>query len=319
MNREFITRRLQSLAGFFFLLFLCEHLFTNSQATLLLGEDGKSFISTVNWIHSLPYFTVVELLFVALPLLVHVWWGFERLFMAKINSIPSNGNNPSLPYKRNIAFTWQRITSILLVVAIGLHVYYMRFVKEPTSIEYGVHNEYFVRLSVDPGLYTLAPRLNFLLFDKNMIERAQDSLSKEPKPAKERPLFERTDYDESRAEQVKKQEKRAFEAHLVDKMQQLNPTQNEVVAMCNSYGTAMLMMLRDAYKSIFLCSLYSLFVIIASFHACNGLWTFAITWGVTLSPRSQYLMRIVSNCLMGLLIFFGLACIWGVYWINLRF
>ncbi len=317
--REFIARRLQSIAGFFFLLFLCEHLFTNSQATLFLGDDGKGFIDAVNWIHSLPYLQVVELTFIALPLLVHVWFGIERIRMAKINSVPSDGTKTSLEYKRNIAFTWQRITSILLIVLIGLHVLYMRFLKEPKTVHYGVFSEHFVKVDIDPGLYSIAPRLNLMLFDATMIKRAEDVLKSQALPLLQEPLFERPSFNAALADAVKKDEHIDLERRFVAQMSKLNPAQDELVVMCDSFGTASLLMLRDTYKSIWMCGIYSLFVIIACFHGCNGLWTFAITWGVSLSARSQKLVRIASNALMALLIFFGLACVWGVYWINLRY
>jgi succinate dehydrogenase / fumarate reductase cytochrome b subunit len=261
LNREFIARRLQSLAGFVFLLFLCEHLFTNSQAALFVGDDGRGFIDAVNWIHSLPYLPVVELAFIASPILLHVWWGIERVRMAKFNSGSSDGAAPTLAYSRNIAFSWQRITSIILIVAILMHVIYMRFLHQPHEHSYGVFREFFVKVTDDPGLSSVASRL-----DVKLTKDGGDV----------------------------------------------------VLASANNVGTAFLLVLRDTYKSIVLCLLYSIFVVIASFHACNGLWTFAITWGVTLNEGSRRLVRIASNLLMGLLIFFGLACIWGVYWVNLR-
>ena len=306
-SREFIARRLHSLAGIAFLLFLCEHMFTNSQATLLLGDDGKGFVRMVNWIHSLPYLVVIELTFIALPLVVHTWWGIERLKLAKINSIPSDGRAVSLPYSRNIAFTWQLITSVLLIVAIGLHVYYMRFAKEPESEPYGILTQYFVKVSVDPGLYTLAPRLNLMLFDAALLDEAIPHLQGSDNSLPDL------------ASQVKQNEQLAFEKRTIEAMKALQPTQNEVVVLCDNFGTAVLLMLRDTFKSVWMCILYSLFVIMASFHGANGLWTFAITWGITLSERSRVLIRTATTFLMALLIFFGLACVWGVYWINLRF
>lgn len=294
MSREFIARRLHSLAGFFFLVFLCNHLFTNSQAALLFGDDGIGFIHAVNWIHSLPYLQVIELTFIGLPVAVHTWWGIERLHTAKINSTPSDGSKPSLPYKRNIAFTWQRITSVVLIVAIGLHIFYMRFYEKPESVQYGLHSEHFVRLQVDPGLQTIAPRLNIKLFDKSMIDQAEAELKRHPFSSK-------------------------YDAELVAQMKKLSPGPDQVVAMCDSFGVACLMMIRDTFKSVWVSILYSIFVILACFHACNGLWTFSITWGVTLSERSRVVIRVMTNLLMALLIFLGLACIWGVYWINLRY
>lgn len=319
MKREFLMRRLHSLAGIAFLLFLVEHLFTNSQATLFLGDDGKGFIDQVNWIHSLPYLQVIEFSFIGLPLALHVWFGIERIHMAKINSIPSDGTAPSLPLNRNIAFTWQRITSVLLIVGIGVHVYYMRFVKQPENVTYGVHNHFFVKLGVDSGLYTVAPRLDLMLFDKKMIDDAEAHLNEQSIQNPKGALFNAPFYNRQLADTVKEERSLELEKELFHTMKGLNPAKNQVVAHTTSFGTAILMMLRDTYKSVWMCVLYSFFVVIACFHACNGLWTFAITWGVTLSERSRVVVRLFSNLLMTLLIFFGMACIWGVYWINLRY
>ncbi len=297
------------------MLYLCEHLFTNSQATLFLGDDGKGFIEAVNWIHTLPYLQVIELAFIGLPLALHVWLGFERIWMARINSIPTDGSHVQLPYWKNIAYTWQRVTSILLIVAIGLHVYYMRFYKVPTEVSSGVFSEHLVKVSLDPGLYTLAPRLDFALFDRANIDKAAEDLRrKEPfiMPPPEQ-------YNKEYAEKVKADEKVLLQKNIVAKMQELKPGLGELVAMSDNFGTAVLLMLRETYKSVYLCILYSIFVLLAAFHGCNGLWTCAITWGVAASQRGQRIVRIFSNALMCLLIFLGLACIWGVYWINLRY
>src|SRR5262245_6985376 len=125
--REFITRRIQSFAGFCFLIFLCDHLFTNSQAALLFGDDGKYFIGSVNFIHSLPFLPGIELSVIALPAVVHTWWGIERLLSSRPNSLPSDGSTPSLDYPKNRAYTWQRITAVLLIFAICFHVAHMRY------------------------------------------------------------------------------------------------------------------------------------------------------------------------------------------------
>lgn len=288
---DFTARRLQSLAGFLFLLFLFEHLFTNSQATLFLGDDGKGFIDAVNFIHALPYLPVIEMALVGLPILAHVWWGISRLRMAKLNSAKSDGKTPSLAYSRNIAFTWQRITSVLLIVGILWHVAYMRFMKQPEEIHSGVYQEYLVKLTQDPGLYTVAPRLNVTLFSPQDLEKLQQVNLKHP-------FLEKKTLQEM-------------------KKQHLEP--NQVLALSDNVGASFLMVVRDTYKSIWVSCLYSLFVVIAAFHGCNGLWTFAITWGISLSEKSRQLVRLMSNVLMAILIFFGLVCIWGVYWINLRY
>lgn len=256
--RDFIFRRLHSLAGIFFLLFLCEHLFTNSQATLFIGDDGRDFIHSVNFIHSLPYLPLLEIIFVALPLFIHAWWGVYRMRTCRLNSFVTDGSSPDLStFPRNNAFTWQRITSVLLIIGIALHVFYMRFDKSPIENK----GKYSVEVSSDNGLPSVAARLDIAIEQNGQT----------------------------------------------------------VTASAKSIGAAFLLVLRDTYKSISMCLIYSLFVLLAIFHGCNGLWTFAITWGICLSERARAFTRCFSNALLVLLGFLGFVCIWGVYWVNLRY
>src|SRR6185295_17423877 len=105
-----------SLAGLSLVLFLFEHLLTNSQAAFFLSDQGAGFIRAVNFIQSLPYVHVVELTFIAFPIFVHGWLGIQYLFSAQLNSFPSDGTRPALPeLPRNQAYTWQRITAVVLV------------------------------------------------------------------------------------------------------------------------------------------------------------------------------------------------------------
>src|SRR4051812_29543012 len=110
--KAFIWRRVHSLAGLWFVLFLIEHLLTNSQAALFIGDNGSGFVEAVNFIKSLPYLPVIEIFLLGVPFLVHAIWGVKYLLTSKFNSFPADGSTPSLPqYPRNQAFTWQRITS----------------------------------------------------------------------------------------------------------------------------------------------------------------------------------------------------------------
>lgn len=99
---------------------------------------------------------------------------------------------------------------------------------------------------------------------------------------------------------------------------QLTKEGDRVIARAPTPGKAMLLMVRDTFKSPLMAFLYSIFVLAAAFHAFNGFWTSMITWGVLLSYRSQ--KAILPLCWLGvaLLAFLGLAAIWGSYWINLR-
>lgn len=259
--RDFWVRRLHSFTGFCLILFLIEHLLTNSQAALFIGDDGAGFIQAVNFLKSLPYLPVIEIVLLGFPILFHAWYGMVYLRQAKNNSLKSDGSTPSLPeLPRNQAFTWQRITALLLVVGIVAHVLWMRFLNDPVTL-HEVHQKFYqVNVTMDEGLIPLTERLNVLLEEG----------------------------------------------------------ENGLLAIADNPGTAILLVVRDTFKSLLLCLLYTFFVVAASFHAMNGLWTFCISWGVMLNERSRIFMRILSSVGMLLLSLLGLAAIWLTYWVNLR-
>lgn len=273
----FLWRKAHSFTGVWITLFLIEHLFVNSQAALLIGDQGYGFVHAVNAIRNLPYLQFIELLFLGVPFAIHGWWGIKYLQTSKINSIRSDGTKPSLPeYARNRAYTWQRITSWILLFGIILHVIHMRFVQYPAVEGAGLHKQYMVKLEEDPGLAGLAPKLDFTLYKQNYpIEWAED-IGKHPLK------------------------------------------QGEVVAVSKQFGVAELLMVRDTFKSPLMMVLYTIFVLAACYHGFNGLWTAMISWGVTMTHRSQ--QAFLSFCwgLMMLVAFLGLAAIWGTYWINLK-
>lgn len=93
---------------------------------------------------------------------------------------------------------------------------------------------------------------------------------------------------------------------------------NEVTAWARTPGKAMLLMVRETFKSPVMSLFYSIFVLAAAFHAFNGFWTSLITWGAVLSYRSQKAMLPICWVGVSLLAFLGLAAIWGSYWVNLR-
>lgn len=280
--QAFVWRRLHSLFGLWLVIFLIEHLFVNSQAALFIGEDGKGFISSANSLENLPYLQVAELLLLGVPIFVHTVWGIKYLLTAKYNSFGNDEKSPYLPeYSRNHAYTWQRITAWVLVIGIIAHVIHMRFVERPLSTELGSQSYYLVRVNQDSGLSTLAERLDVKIFDKNKIAQAEHDLFK--KGLKIPPLYA-----------------------------------GDVIAVANNFGTAELLMVRETFKKPIMLVLYTLFVFAACYHAFNGLWTFLIKWGVTLSQRSQRWMLKVAISLMILIGFLGLAAIWLTYWINLK-
>lgn len=258
---DFIWHRLHSLAGLWLTLYIIVHLLTNAQSALFIGDDGKGFIHDVNFIHTLPFLPIIEILILGVPILIHTIWGVRYLMTEKSNSFPSDGKTPHLAYGRNKAYTWQRITAWMLIVLLFGHIIHMRFLQYPEIEKVGKETLYTVQVQDDPGLYTLRDRIDFKI--------------------------------------------------LPDKP-------GEVKVQANNFGTSALFMLRDTFKSPLMMALYTILVLTACFHGFNGLWTFMITWGVTLSERSQHLWLRVCQGLMMLVAFLGLASIYGTYWINLR-
>jgi succinate dehydrogenase / fumarate reductase cytochrome b subunit len=287
ISSTFIWRRVHSLLGLWLVVFLLEHFTVNSQATLWIGDDGIGFIRLANFLESLPYLQVVETVLIGVPLALHGVWGIRRALQAKFNSGRSSGAAPSLKYGRNRAFTWQRLTSWILLFGIIAHVIQMRFIEYPKKVMGPKGEEYLTDVTVDDGLYTLAARLNVSLYTSSAIEEIKKSPTALPK--------------------------------WVEALESFNLSSRELVASSPSPGTAMLLTIRDTFKSPLVSILYTIFVLAAAFHACNGVWTCLITWGFILSYRSQKAMIPVSVMGIFLLAFLGLAAIWGSYWVNLRY
>lgn len=249
--------------GLWLVLYLFEHLLVNSQAVFLFENEGAGFVRMVNKIHALPYLRAIELLFLGVPFVIHGFWGVRFAWMSKLNSFPTDGSKPALPqFKRNRAYSWQRITSWILLVAILAHVVQMRFLQYPQEIEKGTQQVYLVKLPDDPGLPLAVSKLGA----------------------------------------------------------KINSSHNgKAIVEAPTAGAAFLLNVRATFMSPLMVVLYSLFVITASYHAFNGLWTAMIKWGVTLSRRSQMRLRMITTTLMGVVMFLGLMSTIGTYlvtWLN---
>lgn len=304
--QPFFWKRLHSIAGFGLVLYLMEHLFVNSQAALMIGDDGVGFIRAVNAIQDLPYLKVLELAVLGIPFFIHIVWGIKYLQTSKMNSFGDTGRTPYLPeYGRNRAYTWQRITSWILIFAVIAHVVHMRFMEYPIKTQEGIDRYFMVKVDEDPGIHTLSERLGVKLYDSQEIAKMKEQLPGFPK---------KMDTPKEKIEAQHVMEKQQFVAGLEAKPLK----EGQMIAVAKNFGTAELFMLRETFKMPIMIFLYSLFVIAACFHAFNGLWTFMITWGVTLTQRSQRLMLKFSTFLMFLVAFLGLVTAFGTYWINLR-
>lgn len=159
----FVWRRIHSLMGLWLVLFLSEHLLTNSQAALWLGDEGAGFVRMVNAIHNLPYLQVIEVTLIAIPVLIHMIWGIQYALKGKSNSGSSDGSTPSIKTYRNRAYSWQRITSWILLVLLIAHVVKFRFLEYPEQVRVNNQVEYIVTVSSDAKLAPLATRLGVVL------------------------------------------------------------------------------------------------------------------------------------------------------------
>jgi succinate dehydrogenase / fumarate reductase, cytochrome b subunit len=295
--KEFFWRRMHSLAGLWLIFFIIEHLLTNSQSALLFGDDGRGFIRSVNFLHSLPYLPAIEILLLGVPFLVHGLWGLKYANQAKFNSFPSDGTKPALGmHRRNHGFTWQRITSWILAVGVVAHVVHMRFVDYPEAAAVGAQSNYIVRVGYDPGLETLSERLGFEIFTQSSIEALDVPAGAEGPVAAQR---------------------QAQEERFLQALDSMRVGENDVAIVASSFGTATLMVVRDTFKSPLMIILYALFVIAAGYHAFYGLWTWFITWGFNITDRSQGRFFLVTNTLMIGVTFLGLASVFLTY-LNLR-
>lgn len=309
LPRAFIWRRAHSLTGLWLVLFLIEHLLTNSQAALFIGDDGRGFVSAVNFLKDLPYLPVIEIFLLGVPFLIHGVWGIQYLLTAEYNSFPTDGSSPALSqYKRNQAYTWQRITSWILLVGILAHVIHMRFIDYPTSAQLNTRHLYISRVEADDGLFTLSKRLGFEIYHAQQVQEIKQRVLAQPEVQVKQ---------DSKPEQLIAAQKQREERAWVAALEKWPLKENQLVAVSPSFGVAELLLVRDTFKNPTMILLYTGLVLATCFHAFNGLWTFMITWGITLTARSQQLMRSLAVALMIIVTFLGLAAIWGTYWFNL--
>ncbi|MCB1118013.1 MAG: succinate dehydrogenase [Chlamydiia bacterium] len=306
LPRAFIWRRLHSLFGLWLAIFLFEHLLTNSQAALFIGDSGHGFIYYVNILKNLPYLPVIEIGLLGIPILMHGVWGIQYILKGKANSGSSDGSKPTTKeFGRSHAYTWQRYTAWILLFGIIAHVSFMRFYLYPNVVNEGAQSYYFVRVGVDPGLYTVASRLDVQLYDQKQIDEKQMQLNESPS----------TGSDNNPSIQAQDSH---FQQEYLQALKKRPIDQDQVIAVADNFGTATLLTVRDSFRKPITCALYTIFVLAAVFHAYNGLWTFMITWGIVLRMRSQ--KKAVNVCIgiMCVMAFLGLAAIWGTYFVNLR-
>ncbi len=133
----FLLRRLHSLTGIMFGMYICVHLLIN--ATLIQGPGKKHsdtaplatgsvkiaaveesagvsiFQQQVDKIHSLPFLLGVELAFIFAPIVVHTIYGIYVM----MNGKPNLGH---YGYVKNWFYVLQRVSAVALILFIFFHV-----------------------------------------------------------------------------------------------------------------------------------------------------------------------------------------------------
>lgn len=114
-QRYFLLRRLHSLTGILFGLYIVVHLVINAT----LAQGGTVFQEQVNKIHSLPFLLAIEWIFIFGPLIFHTIYGIWVTFAG----VP---NVQNYPYGKNIFYTLQRVTAMLLIGFVIFHILGMK-------------------------------------------------------------------------------------------------------------------------------------------------------------------------------------------------
>lgn len=75
-----------------------------------------------------------------------------------------------------------------------------------------------------------------------------------------------------------------------------------------AFGTEVnFQMMHDILSSPFMFAFYTVGIISAIFHFANGLWSFLVTWGITVSPRSQVISTYVTLVIFLALSYVGVS------------
>ena len=112
----FYLRRIHSALGVIPIsLFVVEHMLSNFLAVF----GPERYDEHVLFLTSMPFLEIIEITFIALPILFHVLLGIYISYTAKHNA-------GQYVYPRNWMYTLQRATGILLVFYISYHVWSTR-------------------------------------------------------------------------------------------------------------------------------------------------------------------------------------------------
>jgi succinate dehydrogenase / fumarate reductase cytochrome b subunit len=112
----FLIRRLHSLTGLVFGGYLIVHLLVNAT----ISRGGTEYQVQVDKIHSLPFLPVIEWTFIYLPILFHTIYGAWIIATGQPNV-------NRYPYEKNIFYTLQRISAVVIVFFMLFHVLSLKY------------------------------------------------------------------------------------------------------------------------------------------------------------------------------------------------
>lgn len=70
---------------------------------------------------------------------------------------------------------------------------------------------------------------------------------------------------------------------------------------------------REALSQPLVFAVYVVGVIASAYHLCNGVYTFLITWGITIGPKSQRVSNLITNAAFVLVSILGIAGMTGFF------
>lgn len=118
LDNHFVLRKVHSLLGIIPVgVFLCFHLFENS-----LAAKGAEYYTehVIHKIGNMPYVVLMEIFFIAIPILFHGLYGVLIWFQGQ-------GNVTRYRYFRNWMYWIQRVAGAIALVFIITHVWGTRF------------------------------------------------------------------------------------------------------------------------------------------------------------------------------------------------
>jgi succinate dehydrogenase / fumarate reductase cytochrome b subunit len=115
-HQHFLLRRLHSLTGLVFGGYLIVHLLVNAT----IAQGGVVYQQQVDKIHSLPFLPVIEWTFIYIPILYHTVYGIWI-------TLTGQPNVDRYPYMKNWFYVAQRISAIIIVVFMFIHVLSLKY------------------------------------------------------------------------------------------------------------------------------------------------------------------------------------------------